>query len=56
MPKAIIAALIVVGFLLFIVGFTFSRFLMIIGLILICTGLYLGLGPDGILRKDQILV
>ncbi len=55
MSKPVILALIAVGFLFFLLGMVFSRFLLIVGLIMIGTGIYLGLGPEGILRKEQVI-
>ncbi len=56
MPKAAIWALIGFGFFLFIVGGIFGKAVIwFIGLVMIVSGLYGGLGPDGILRKDQVL-
>lgn len=54
MSKALIWFLIGVGFLLLVIG-VFSKFFLIVGLCMIGAGLYFGLGPDGILRKDQVL-
>lgn len=55
MSKSVIVALIIVGFLFFLLGIVFGRFLLIVGLITIGIGLYLGVGPDGVLRKEQVL-
>jgi hypothetical protein len=56
MPKAAIWVLIGLGFFLFIVGAIFGRTLIwFIGLLMMAGGFYVGLGPEGILRKDQVL-
>jgi len=56
MSKAAIWTLIGFGFFLFIVGAVFGKaFIWLIGLLMIAGGLYGGLGPNGILRKDQVL-
>jgi len=55
MPKSIIAVLVILGVLFFLIGTVFSKFLLFIGLISIGAGLYLGLGPNGILRKEQVI-
>jgi len=55
MSKSVIWALIGLGFLFFLIGMAFSKFLIFIGLIMLAGGLFLGLGPDGILRKDQVV-
>jgi hypothetical protein len=55
MPKAIIWLLVGLGFFFLLIGFIFSKFLLVIGLFIIAVGLLLGLGPDGILRNDQVL-
>lgn len=54
MSKSLIWLLIALGFLFFIIGI-FSSFFLFIGILMIGAGFYLGLGPDGILRKDQVL-
>jgi len=55
MPKAFIVALVVIGLLFFLIGMVFSRLLLVIGILFIVAGLAIGLCPDGILRKEQIL-
>jgi hypothetical protein len=55
MSKALIGFLILVGFFFFLTGAIASKFILLIGLVMIGAGLYLGLGPEGILRKDQVL-
>jgi hypothetical protein len=55
MSKPVIWALVVVGFLFFLMGLAVSKFLLFLGLILLGAGLWLGLGPDGILRNDQVV-
>lgn len=56
MSKAAIWFLIGFGFFLFIVGAVFGKTIIwFIGLLMIVGGLYQGLGPGGILRKDQVL-
>jgi hypothetical protein len=55
MPKAIIWFLIGIGFLILLIGLFFHKTpILIIGLLMFAGGLYLGLGPDGILRKEQV--
>lgn len=55
MSKGIIRFLIGFGFLLFFIGLTFKKTpVLIIGLLMTGAGFYFGLGPDGILRKDQV--
>lgn len=54
MSKAIISFLVGVGLFFLVLGI-FSKGIFFIGLILVGVGLYLGLGPEGILRKDQVL-
>ena len=53
MSKPIIGVLIGVGFLFLVFGIV-SKPLLLIGLLMIAVGLYFGLGPDGILRKEQV--
>jgi hypothetical protein len=55
MPKAAICALIVIGFLFFLIGIAFSKFFLLLGLVLMVAGLWIGLGPDGILRNEQVI-
>ena len=55
MPKAVIWVLVGFGFLLLLLGMMASKFIAIIGLVMIIAGLMFGLGPDGVLRKDQVL-
>ncbi|VVB84958.1 Uncharacterised protein [uncultured archaeon] len=52
--KAEIWALIIFGILFLLIGFV-SGIFTYLGLILIGAGLYLGLRPGGILRKEQVL-
>jgi hypothetical protein len=52
--KAKIWALIISGILFLLIGFVYGIFTYL-GLLLIGTGLYLGLRPGGILRKEQVL-
>jgi hypothetical protein len=52
--KAKIWALIISGILFLLIGFV-SGIFTYLGLLLIATGLYLGLRPGGILRKEQVL-
>jgi hypothetical protein len=54
MSKPVLWLLIGIGFFLLIIGI-FNHSLFIFGLILIGIGLLIGVGPDGILRKDQVL-
>ena len=53
MSKPLIWVLIGFGFLFIFLGFI-NKQLLIFGLLLIGIGLFAGLGPDGILRKDQV--
>lgn len=56
MSKAIIWFLVGFGLFLFLIGLIFGIKLMwLIGLLMIGVGFYLGLGPQGILRKEQVL-
>ena len=54
MSKPVIWFLVLIGFFLLLIGI-FNHSLFIFGLILIGIGLFIGVGPDGILRKDQVL-
>jgi len=54
MSKSLIWLLVLLGLLFIFIGI-FSKFFLLLGLIMIGTCLYLGLGPDGILSKDQVL-
>ncbi len=53
--KAEIWALIIFGVLFLLIGSFTSSILSYLGLLLIGAGLYLGLRPGGILRKEQVL-
>ncbi len=53
--KAEIWALIIFGILFLLIGALLSDFLYYSGILLIGAGLYLGLRPGGILRKEQVL-
>lgn len=56
MSKALVWFLFGVGFLLFVMGLFFeSTSAWVIGLLMIVGGFYFGLGPGGILRKDQVV-
>ncbi|MFA5459795.1 MAG: hypothetical protein WC283_00430 [Candidatus Paceibacterota bacterium] len=56
MGKTAIWALIGIGFLLFLIGSVFrSGGTEAIGLLMIFGGLYLALGPEGILRKEEVI-
>jgi hypothetical protein len=53
MSKAAISALVVFGILFLLIGYlTENNGLFLLGLLMIGGGLYAGLGPDGILRKE----
>lgn len=55
MSKAVIRVVIIVGFLLLISGAFFDQtFLWVIGLLMIAGGLYFGLRPGSILRKEGV--
>ncbi len=54
MSKSLIVTLITLGLLFFISGIAFSRALLIVGLILMGIGIYFGVGPHGVLRKEQV--
>lgn len=54
MSKSLIWGLIIFGIFFFFIGI-FSRFFMLVSFGLIAGGLYIGLGPEGLLRKDQVL-
>ncbi len=53
MSKPIIWILIIVGFLLIFLGL-FSKVFLLFGFMTIVFALFAGLGPDGILRKEQV--
>jgi hypothetical protein len=53
MTKPVIWFIMVVGLILIILGL-FNKYFLIAGLGVIAVGLYFGLGPDGILRKEQV--
>ncbi len=56
MSKGIIRLLIIFGLLLFIFGLALKKKpIIVIGFLTVGAGIYFGLGPDGILRKDQIV-
>lgn len=56
MPKAAIGFLIGFGFFLWILGLLFGKtFIWFIGFLMMAGGFYLGLKPDGILRREQVL-
>jgi type IV secretory pathway TrbF-like protein len=54
MPKPVISFLLVIGFLFFLMGIIFSKFLVILGIIMMAVALLVGLSPGGILRKDHV--
>lgn len=54
MSKGVIWILTIIGFFLILLGI-FSKTFLLLGFAAIALGLYLGLGPDGILRKEQVL-
>lgn len=53
MSKPVIWSFTAIGLFFILLGL-FSKTFFIVGLIVIGIGLYFGLGPDGILRKDQV--
>jgi hypothetical protein len=53
MSKPLIWILIVIGLLLIVLG-VFSKAFIVIGFLVIAAALYFGLGPDGVLRKEQV--
>jgi hypothetical protein len=56
MSKGMIWSLFGIGFFIFLIGIVFGKAIIwFIGLAFIVAGLYLGLEPHGILRKDQVL-
>jgi hypothetical protein len=56
MSKGMIWSLFGIGFFIFLIGIVFGKAIIwFIGLAFIAAGLYLGLEPHGILRKDQVL-
>lgn len=56
MSKAAIWALVGFGILFFLIGaFTENGGILLLGILMIGGGFYLGFGPDGILRKEQVL-
>lgn len=54
MSKGVIWILTIIGFFLILLG-VFSKTFLLLGLAAVAGGLYLGLGPNGILRKEQVL-
>jgi hypothetical protein len=54
MSKALIWMMTIIGFFLLLIGILSTKFL-IMGLLLIAAAFYIGLGPDGILRADQVI-
>lgn len=56
MSKGVIWVLILIGIFLLLAGLGVKKTpILLIGLLLIGAGLYLGLSPQGILRKEQVL-
>lgn len=55
MSKSIIWTLALIGFIFLLIGALFSKCILLIGLIIIGVGVFLGVGPDGVLRKEQII-
>jgi hypothetical protein len=55
MSKPVISALIVVGFLFFLFGMVFRHPSALFGLVAIGIGIFQGVGPGGILTKEQVL-
>jgi len=56
MSKGMIWSLFGIGFFIFLIGIVFGKAIIwFTGLAFIAAGLYLGLEPHGILRKDQVL-
>ncbi len=53
MSKGLIWVLVIVGLFFIILGI-FSKVFLLFGLAAIAIGLYVGLGPEGILRKEQV--
>jgi hypothetical protein len=54
MPKSVMSLFLIVGFLFVLIGIAFTKFLVILGLIMMAVALFAGLSPDSILRKDQV--
>ena len=54
MSKSAIVALIIVGFIFLFLGMAFNRYLFMIGLVAIIAGFVIGVGPNGVLRKEQV--
>jgi hypothetical protein len=54
MPKALIWFLMLFGFFFLFVGI-FVKFFFVVGLIMLGVGAYFGVGPDSVLRKDQVI-
>lgn len=54
MSKPVIWILMLVGFFFFLFGI-FSKYIGMLGLLMMAAGLFLGLRPDGILRKEQVI-
>jgi hypothetical protein len=56
MAKALVGALLAIGFILLIIGAPFDITAMwVIGLLMIAAGLYIGLKPGGVLTKEQVI-
>jgi len=55
MSKPLIWLLIGLGFFLFFIGLFFSESIAVIGILLIAGGLLIGIGPGGVLKKEQVL-
>jgi hypothetical protein len=53
MSKPLILILIIIGVLLIFLGIV-SKIFLLVGLIIIIAVLFIGLGPEGILRKEQV--
>lgn len=54
MPKPVIWLFIIFGFLCLLIGF-FSHIFILFGILLIGAGIFIGIGPDGVLRKEQVM-
>ena len=56
MVRAVVQIVVGIGLLLFFVGVGFGHVpSAVIGLVLVVVGLYVGLKPDGVLRKEEVI-
>lgn len=55
MSKSIIWALVLIGIIFLLIGAIFSKFILLTGIVIIGIGFFLGIGPTGVLRKEQVI-